>query len=113
MLKLKTKELGFETKTRHTCDNRICVNPNHVIAGSAKDNSADMIERNRQSCGEKHHSAKLSEADAIKILQEYTTDKQNGRLYGSLERLSDKYHQSKQAVYRLTSGQTWKHLNRS
>jgi hypothetical protein len=113
MLKLKNFDLPFEVKTRHTCDKRDCVNPAHLCEGSAKDNSADMIERNRQICGEKHHSAKLTEADAIKILEEYTADKQSGRLYGSLERLAVKYNQSKQSIYRVTSGQTWKHLKRS
>ena len=113
MLKLNNKDLPTSVYARHTCDQPACVNPNHLIEGSAKDNSADMTERNRQSKGEKHHSAKMTEEIAKKILEEYTADKQNGRLYGSLERLAEKYNQTKQSVYRLTSGQTWKHLQPS
>lgn len=33
---------------RHTCDNRVCINPDHLIIGTAADNSQDMVSRNRQ-----------------------------------------------------------------
>lgn len=113
MLKLKNFDLPTDILARHSCDVRGCVNPNHLIEGSAKDNSADMIARNRSLIGEKNHNAVITEQVARAILDEYTADKQSGRLYGSLERIAKKHNLSKQSVYRVTSGKTWKHLERS
>lgn len=36
---------GFEI--RHKCDNRACVNPDHMEVGTKQDNRADMARRNR------------------------------------------------------------------
>ena len=33
----------------HHCDNRLCVNPHHLYQGTAVDNRADMLNRNRWS----------------------------------------------------------------
>lgn len=110
MLKLKNFDLPTEVQARHTCDNPSCVNPNHLVEGSAKDNSQDMIERNRSLVGDKNPNSTLTEDIAIQILAEYTADKQSGRLYGSLERIAAKHSLSKQVIYRITSRKTWKHL---
>ena len=32
---------------RHTCDNPLCCNPNHLVVGTMKDNVDDMFERGR------------------------------------------------------------------
>lgn len=45
----KNGELSPTDLVRHTCDNRACIEPSHLIKGTAADNSADMVNRNRQS----------------------------------------------------------------
>lgn len=55
------------TLVMHICDNRACVNPDHLILGSYKDNMVDCKNKNRLNTvhGENHSMAKLTEADVI------------------------------------------------
>lgn len=52
---------------RHDCDNPCCCNIGHLKIGSFKDNSQDMVDRNRQTIGERNPMAKLTEKDVIEI----------------------------------------------
>lgn len=53
----------------HSCDNPMCVNPAHLRPGTQVENMADAAERKRFRLGEKHHNAKLSDADVLAILK--------------------------------------------
>jgi hypothetical protein len=44
---LSNGDIGPREVVRHTCDNPNCVNPRHLVAGTKKDNTADMISRGR------------------------------------------------------------------
>lgn len=65
---------------RHKCDNRACVNPDHLEIGTRADNIQDCVDRNRHGsvthpesyrCGEQHHHGKKT---CCPYGHEYTPD---------------------------------------
>ncbi len=53
--------------TRHTCDEKLCINPDHLIPGTRAENQEDMRARGRAAKGEKNARAKISESDVFSI----------------------------------------------
>lgn len=58
----------------HHCDNRTCINPDHLFLGTAQDNLDDMTAKNRRAKGERIGTSKLkqSEVDGIRNLYNST-----------------------------------------
>ena len=52
---------------RHTCHNPLCINYNHLIVGTSKENSQDMVDSGRSLKGSKHNNNTLTEDDVVKI----------------------------------------------
>lgn len=51
----------------HSCDNRKCVNPDHLWLGTIQDNVKDMMNKKRQAIGQSIHSTKLTQEIAYFI----------------------------------------------
>ena len=84
----------------HKCDNRLCVNPDHLFLGTAKDNCQDKVAKGRQQdqSGANGSNAKLTDADVEDI--------RTGRLRGSdFARL---YGVSPQSICDIQKGRTWR-----
>lgn len=84
----------------HSCDNRLCVNPEHLFLGTQRQNMADKIRKGRQQdqAGERGPSAKLIEADVADIRSKRLSGSDFAALYGV----------SPQNVCDIQKGRTWR-----
>lgn len=88
----------------HICDNKSCVNPNHLYAGTHSDN---MIDREvsglaNHACGERVGSAKLTKMEVLEIRE---------ALAGGLRiqrKLAKKYNISRAQICRIKNNKEWK-----
>lgn len=83
----------------HRCDNRLCINPEHLFLGTRDDNMQDMIEKGRDyhPTGALTGRAKLTESQVATIKQKgiYT------------ERVAKKYGVAKCTLYAIKRGWSW------
>lgn len=86
----------------HRCDNRMCVNPDHLFLGTSSDNIRDMDAKGRRVIltGEAHHRSKLKaeQVREIRSSQEPITN------------LANRYGVNWITVYDAKIGKTWKDL---
>jgi hypothetical protein len=105
----------------HSCDNRRCVNPNHLFLGTAEDNMIDMVKKGR-ACdgtwlinhlkknphkrprGSSNKNSKLTESVVLIIRKEGVANCE------SYSHLSKKYSISESTVRRVIKRQIWKHI---
>lgn len=90
----------------HQCDNRLCVNPYHLFAGTPKDNTQDMVKKLRGTHGEKSTSAKLTNRDVLLIREHYKV--------GVLQsELAKRFNVLPNCISRIVNNKRWKHLQPS
>lgn len=87
----------------HSCDNPSCCNPKHLREGTHKDNTNDMVSRNRQSKGENTAKAKLKTEQVLEIRQKF----KDGI---SAKSLSKEYQISIRSIYKVIERKSWKHI---
>lgn len=88
----------------HTCDNPLCINPDHFFLGSHAENMLDRARKNRQAKGSRVGSSKLVESQVLEIrkllLENKLTCKQIGEKFGI----------SADSVMEINRGTAWTHV---
>lgn len=93
---------------RHQCDRKDCVNPEHLLLGTQKDNMQDAIIDNTIPRGEHRHTSKLSEEDARDILFNHFPLPGQDWLY-CIEK-SKEYDVKPICIYNIIKRKSWIHL---
>ena len=90
----------------HACDNRRCINPNHLFEGSPEANLLDAWLKERHAVGSKNGRAKLTEKIVARMRKERHKNKQ------TYKDLSNKFGVSLSTVGRVLQNTNWKnHAN--
>ena len=93
-------EISEGLMIRHTCDTPLCVNPDHLLPGTAQENSDDMDARGRRQLGSKTHNAKLTEEQVTEILLSKQKQKD----------LAAKFGVSRATICVIKKRKNWGHL---
>lgn len=92
--------IGAGLSVCHSCDNRWCVNPDHLFLGTTAQNLDDMRRKDRHTRGERTPWSKLTAEQVKSILNET----------GSSSSVSKKYGVSPALISRIRKGLIWRHL---
>lgn len=87
----------------HRCDNPSCVNPAHLFVGTARDNSRDMVAKDRHCRGERYPHHKLTDEQAVQIREL----KAAGATYDELEH---QFGVGRSPLHRIVTGRCWRHV---
>jgi len=80
----------------HSCDNRACINPEHMFLGTKADNTADMMAKGRHV----RANCKLTETHVAEIRSRYGPGV-------TMQRLADAYAVGITEIWRIIHGKRW------
>lgn len=92
----------------HKCDNRKCVNPNHLFLGTKQDNAIDMVIKGRgklpDNRGENHGMSKLTSLDVLLIRSEFDKGILNMTELGNL------FGVDRRTIGKIVHRESWRHV---
>lgn len=91
---------------RHTCDNPRCINPEHLIDGTPRDNVHDMMSRGRGLRGEQKPLAKLTVEQVRSIRDRYKYRSADANSFT----LAAEFNVSQHLIMRVLKRKVWAHV---
>ena len=92
----------------HKCDNRKCVNPDHLFVGTHTDNMRDMWTKGRgktsEQIGSKNNNSKLTDDDIIKIKQRIKNKETNISI-------ANDFNVTHVMISLIRNNKRWKHIS--
>lgn len=88
----------------HKCNNSSCVNPDHLYAGTNKDNSHDMVKAMRCKMGSANKNSKIDENTVILIRKLYADG-----MHSQYE-LASNFNVSQPTISAIVTNRIWKHI---
>jgi len=82
----------------HKCDNRKCVNPNHLFLGTNKDNTLDMDQKGRRVSKNGNQKITMVDAENIRILHDKG-------IHANV--IAEKYELKPCTIRNITARRTW------
>ena len=98
------KDLRSTDLICHTCDNPLCVNPDHLVIGTNTSNMCDMVEKGRSLRGSKSPTSVLTEKDVVDIKVQYDSRE------ATRTDLARRFGVTRQTIDKIINGSTWKHI---
>lgn len=95
--------IGKNKCVLHKCDNRKCINPDHLFIGTKSENNIDRDRKGRSAIGEKNGSAKLTVENVKKIKTLF----KEGRTGIEIARM---FNVSQPTIYEIRRNAIWKHV---
>lgn len=87
----------------HTCDNRACVNPDHLFLGTRADNMQDAKRKGRLACGVRARHAKLTPESVHTIVDRLKSGH-------SRRRIAEDFGVVTATIGAIARGTTWNHI---
>lgn len=101
------EEIPKNMKICHKCDNPSCVNPLHLFVATSKQNSQDMVNKNRQchNFGTLNGMSILTESEVMQILIDIYNKK-----YKTIQDVCKNYKIEYLTINDILHGKTWTHI---
>jgi len=96
-------QIDKELYVCHTCDNKFCVNPDHLFLGTHQDNMDDMVVKKRSMIGGRNNKAVLTECQIVEIRARFN-------LGMTRRQLRVVYNIGNTTIKDIIARKTWKHL---